>query len=478
MSLDLETHSRSSQPLLRLPPLPPLSLASFRQRRREFQKQMAPESVALFFSASPQMRSNDVSYPFRQDSDFFYLTAFSEENAVLILEPTKEILYVQPRDSHKETWEGVRLGPERVSDYLGIGEAKDSSCFFKDLEKILSAHRQLYYRFGLDKEHDQSIFSTARRLIASTRRNIYGPDQIISPESILHEMRMIKSPEEIELLKENAKITHRGHIRLFESTRPGMFEYELEAMLEYEFRRSGAVQAYPPIVASGANACILHYTQNRRQIQAGELILVDAAAEKHCLGTDLTRTFPVSAKFKPLQKEVYEIVLLAQKKAIECAVPGKTLDEVHNTATLTLIEGLIALKVLKGNAQKHFEDAQKIERTIEKTKDTQKREQVPYQRYFMHKTSHWLGMDVHDVGAYYHKGKARPLKKGMVCTIEPGLYFSADDASLPTELRGLGVRIEDDICIEDKKALVLTAATPKEVYELEEIRAACLGSKA
>ena len=450
----------------------PFSIESFRQRRRHFQEQMAPESVALFFSASPQRRSADLYYPFRQDSDFFYLTGFSEENAILVLKPREELLYVQARDSQKEIWEGVRLGPERVPDYLGITEAKDSSCFFKgkNLESILDACQKLYYRFGIDKARDLGIFSTARRLIEKARRNMHGPDQIISPDSILHEMRMIKSSEELKLLKENAKITHKGHMHLLEHTHPGMFEYELEAMLEYEFRRCGASQAYNPIVASGANSCILHYTQNRRQFQKGELILVDAAAEKHCMSTDLTRTFPVDAKFKPLQKEVYEMVLLAQKKAIDCALPGRTLEDVHDKATITLIEALIALKVLKGDAQKHFEDAKEIE----KAKEPQKSKKISYQRYFMHKTSHWLGMDVHDVGSYYHKGVPRPLEKGMVCTIEPGLYFAPDDDSLAIELRGLGVRIEDDICIEDEKALVLTSTTPKEVYELENIRAACL----
>ena len=448
----------------------------FRKRRRKFQEQMSSESVALFFSAPSRLRSHDISYPFRQDSDFFYLTGFSEENSVLVLDSKEELLYAQDRDEEKETWEGIRLGPERVPSHLGIKRAKAKSSFYKDLGgEILNSHRKLYYRFGLDKERDASIFSALRNLMKKGRAGIYSPEEIISPESILHEMRLVKSHEERKLLEEAAKITDKGHRRLLENTRPQMFEYELEAMLEYEFRRADACQAYPPIVASGRNACILHYTQNKCQLREGEIVLVDAGAEKHCMSADLTRSFPVGAKFKPLQKEVYEIVLLAQKKAIESALPGSSLEKMHDRALLTLLEGLVDLKVLKGNAQKHFEEGKEIEES-NKEKESEKKE-IPYQRYFMHKTSHWLGMDVHDVGSYFYKGKARSLKKGMVCTVEPGLYFSPDEPSLSgklEELRGLGIRIEDDIYIQDKKALVLTASTPKEVSELEEIRGACL----
>ena len=434
--------------------------------------------LPFFFSASSQIRSNDISYPFRQDSDFFYLTGFSEENSILVLNPKEELLYVQARDKEKERWEGIGLGPERVQSHLGIEKAKDNTLFYKDLEKeILNSHRQLYYRFGLNREHDTSIFGALRKLIEKSRQEIYGPEQIISPEALLHEMRLVKSPEERKLLEEAAKITHKGHMRLLENSLPQMFEYELEAILEYEFRCSDAFQAYPPIVASGANACVLHYTQNKSQLQEGQLILVDAGAEKNYMCADLTRTFPVGAKFSPLQKEVYEIVLLAQKKAIECALPGKSLEDIHDRTVLSLLEGLIELKVLKGNAQKHFEEAKEIE----KTANGRRYKEIPYQRYFMHKTSHWLGMDVHDVGSYFSGGKPRILEEGMVCTIEPGLYFSPDDPSLSAklaELAGLGIRIEDDIYIQSQKALVLTATTPKEVYELEEIRGDCLERQA
>ena len=435
----------------------------FKTRRQCFQKKMKEGSVAFFFSANLLKRNNDINYPFRQNSDFFYLTNLNEESSVLVLQTQSELLYLSSRDIEKEIWDGPRLGLARAKKDLGFDKTKDIKTFWDDLDSITKNTSVSYYEFGLDAERDNRIFFAIRKNANRSRKAPFGIEQIISPRSILHEMRVIKSSEEIKILKESIEITRRGHISLMENTRSGMNEYELEAILEYEFRRVNAVQAYPPIVASGANACILHYIRNDSQLQAGDLLLVDAGAEKEYMAADVTRTFPISKRFSPIQKEVYEFVLRAQEQAIAKSEISKTLEDVHDAATFALIEALVALKVLKGNPINIFAEAKEIE----EEGNLKKIKSIPYRRYFMHRTSHWLGMDVHDVGSYYHNAKARPLEAGMVFTVEPGLYFPLNDDTIPDNLRGMGIRIEDDVLIQEKKPIVLSAAIPKLVEELE-----------
>ncbi len=459
-----------------------MDIEIFRKRRQDFRNKMLSSGVALFFSAALQSRNNDVHYPFRQDSDFFYLTGLDQDHAILVLSAQKERLYVQAHDPSKEMWDGPRLSPDQVYANLDIAEGRPLSNFFTDLPDLVKKHSHLYYGFGLQTERDQKILSCLRNLIQSKRRGISAPNSIVDPGTILHEMRLRKSEHEIELLKTNAAITHHGHLRLMQETLPGMYEYELEALLDYEFRRRDASHAYTPIVASGPNACILHHIQNNRKIAAGDLVLVDAGAEKFCLSTDVTRTFPAGKTFSPEQRDVYEIVLAAQKKAIDIVSPSRNLVDVHDAATLVLIQGLIDLGLLKGLAENHLSQAKEIEGQAtsqiisQKEEKNKKPQPISYKRYYMHQTSHWLGMDVHDVGPYYDQGPAAqpiPLEVGMVFTIEPGLYFPSEDTQsdkIPAGLRGIGIRIEDDVCVCEKKPLVLTASIPKQVNDIEQIR--------
>ncbi len=443
----------------------------FCQRRKAFQKKMEANSIAIFFSASLQLRNNDVHYPFRQDSDFYYLTGFSEEDSILVLFPDNEEIYLRPYDPEKEIWDGPRLGLENVFLELGISKGKDITFFYDNLENLLRGNKIFYYRFGLVTQRDNRILCCIRSLLEGRRHGVETPNCLISPSDILHEMRIIKSDWEIELLREISCITYEAHLCVIQESHAGMYEYELEAILEYEFRRKNARQAYPPIVAGGSNACILHYIKNHAKLKEDKLVLVDAGAEKSCMSTDVTRTFPVGSRFTSIQKDVYEIVLCAQEKAIEMCIPDKDLNNVHDAAVLILLEGLVSLGVLKGSSQSLFEEAKEIEEKGNK----EAIQKIPYRRYYMHRTSHWLGMDVHDVGRYYNKNHKtsihlpRKLEKGMVCTVEPGLYFSSQDETISEELRGIGIRIEDDICVKEKKALVLTATIPKKVEEIEDI---------
>ena len=439
----------------------------FQERRKLFQQQMEANSLAIFFSANVKLRSRDVHYPYRPDSDFFYLTGLAEPEAVLVLCNDKQQLYLRPRDPKVEQWEGKRLGLEGAFSTTGIEEALPIRQFSQDLEKLLAGYETLYYRFGVNTKQDWQLLHISRNLSNKGRQRKHGPSRVICTDTILHKMRMIKSDQELQLLREIAQITANGHLRLLQTVTAGMYEYELAAHLDYEFGRCNAVQAYPPIVATGSNACTLHYTDRNCQIKEDDVILVDAAAEKYCLATDVTRSFPAGKKFSALQRDVYDIVLEAQQKAIAAAVVGSTLPKIHGVAVLTLIEGLIEMKVLSGKAEDHWQRAQ----AIEKLNDPQKLGDIPYRRYFMHQCSHWLGMDVHDAGSYYQDGKPIILRAGMVCTVEPGLYFAPDDITVREELRGLGIRIEDDICIQEKKALVLTEAIPKQVGEIQQIRA-------
>ena len=435
-------------------------------RRKNFRQKMKEDSVAIFFSAIPQVRNQDIFYPYRQDSNFYYLTGLEEENAILILNKEKETLYIEKRNSEKEIWDGPRLGIEGARQSLEIEDVKAHLNFDQDLEKILAGNQSFYYNFAFHHKRDEQILNHIKNLSQKKRMNKKAPQYLYRTDEILNKMRMYKSKGELSILKENVKITQAGFQSLLEKVRENMFEYEAEALLNYEFKRKNACHAYPPIVASGSQACILHYIKNEKKMKSQDLLLVDAGAEKSCLATDVTRTFPISSRFTPIQKDVYEIVLEAQKKAITAALPGSTLEKVHDSACQVLIQGLLFLKVLKGSIEENFEKAKEIEKKGN-AKEIQK---IPYKKYYMHKTSHWLGLDVHDVGEYYIEKEAVTLEESMVFTIEPGLYFSPKDTNIPKELRGLGIRIEDDIYLENKKALVLTKDIPKEVVEIESLR--------
>lgn len=421
----------------------------FTIRRKLLQLALAPSDALILLSAPAVVKSNDVHHRFRQDSDLFYVTGFEEEQSALVLYPDRSILYLRKRDPDMETWTGPMLGIERACETLAVDEARDIADFKKDLPDLLKKHDRLHWFYGRNREMDALVFEASDKLIRRSRAGESGPSVIIHAGTLLHEMRLTKDPDEIELLRQCSEITRQAHERIMRQTSPGMFEFSVEAMIQETFRRHDAVEAYPSIVASGPNACVLHHTSNSRLIGEGDLILVDAGAERHCMNADVTRTYPAAEKFTPQQRDVYAIVLHAQKNAIARTKPGATLDEVHAATVRDLVLGLLDLGVLSGSADENIEKG-------------------TYRKYYMHRTGHWLGMDVHDVGAYSLGGKARLLADSMVCTVEPGLYFPPDS---PAAFAGIGVRIEDDVLVSGNTPTVLTASIPKEIQDIEALRA-------
>lgn len=423
----------------------------YKKRIKKVQSILKEGETLLLFAANHLIRNRDVEYKFRQNSDYFYLTGFTEPDGILVLKKNYSGLFVLPKDKEKEIWTGIRIGKKEAKKLLSLDETFDATEWNDKCIELLTNSDTLYHFFGKDKVRDTDLITVCEHLNKRSRIGEYGPTKIQIPE-FLHEMRMIKSKEEIDAILESAKITEKGHIALMLETRPNMYEYELEAILEREYLRHGAWGGgYGHIVAAGVNATILHYTFNNAKIKKGDLILVDSGAEKNCYTADVTRVYPADKKFTSPQKDVYEIVLNAQKKAIHNTVEGKQFLAIHEETVRDLIIGLKSLKLLKGSVDKIFEKGE-------------------YRKFYMHKTGHFLGMDVHDVGRYFEKGESRKLVNGMMTTVEPGLYFDPTDKSIPKHFRGIGIRIEDDILVQGKTPINLTASIPKEVSEIEAIR--------
>ncbi|MCB1193192.1 MAG: aminopeptidase P N-terminal domain-containing protein [Leptospiraceae bacterium] len=406
----------------------------------------------LLFAATYQIRNRDVEYKFRQDSDFFYLTGFNEPNAILVLKSDYSAMFVLPKDKEKETWTGIRVGKSKTKKLLNLHQSFDLTEWDSKKEELLTNQHTLYYFFGNNQNRDTEILNLCSALGKKLRDGKFGPERIEQP-SFLHEMRMIKSPEEIEQIKISTEITKHGHISLMKKAAAGIYEYELESILENEYLSRGAWGGgYGHIVAGGKNATILHYTTNNCKLKKGDLVLVDSGAEKDYYTADVTRVFPVDKKFTEVQKEVYEVVLQAQKKAISLVTEGRKYWDVHKETVRELSSSLKSLKLLKGS----------LDSIIKGEK---------YKKFYMHKTGHWLGMDVHDAGKYYdRKGESRILENGQVLTIEPGLYFDPSDTSIPKHFRGIGIRIEDDILVNFKQPINLTESIPKEIKDIEAIR--------
>lgn len=405
-------------------------------------------AAALFRSAPLLVRSNDAEYRYRQDSDFYYLTGFVEPDAVCLLLPEKYVLFVRPRNKERELWEGSRCGPEAAKELFGADEAYSIDEIDELLPMYLEHVDLLYYSLGRDEEFDRRVFRWLRHFRTVRQRSGRGPYGVLDPSEVLHEMRLYKSSEEVKLIRQAAKISAAAHLEAMAACRPGMYEFEIEAILEHRFRREGAnAPAYTPIVGSGPNATILHYTANRRRMMDGDLLLVDAGAEYEYYCADITRTYPVNSRFTQPQRELYELVLRAQKAAIETVRPGVRFDEVHKCAVQVLLEGLLSLGFVKADLEAALENGL-------------------YRRYYMHRTSHWLGIDVHDVGKYMLDGVSRTLEPGMVLTVEPGLYIPNEE-DVPERYRGLGIRIEDDVLVTSAGREVLTEGLPKEIEELE-----------
>jgi Xaa-Pro aminopeptidase len=432
---------------------------TFARRRAAFFDAMSaasPSAVAVLPAAPVFVRNNDVDHEYRQDSDFFYLTGFDEPESVLVLDAKdrKVILFVRPRDRDREVWDGPRAGVEGAKQLFGADEAFVSSETDDKLPNYLQNHQRIYYRLGLNRRFDERLLGAIDRVRARHRTGATAPTEIVDPATILHEMRLRKAPAEVETMRTAARITREAHELAMRRARPGMREYEVEALLLDTFRRHGSERpAYGSIVGSGPNACVLHYRRNDRTIDPGELLLIDAGCEYGYYASDVTRTFPVGRDFSREQQAIYELVLEAQSEGIAATRPGTTLDAIHKLSVEVITRGLARLGLLQGEPEKLIESD-------------------GYKRFFMHRTSHWLGMDVHDVGGYFEAGAPRKLEPGMVLTVEPGIYISPDDDTVPASWRGIGVRIEDDVLVTDSGQEVLTAGIPKSV---DEVRRACAG---
>ena len=414
----------------------------FGERRTRVFTQMQPNSALLLFSEIEKRRNNDCTYPFRQDSYFWYLTGFNEPNAALLLLKTeqaeKAIIFLRPRDPLLETWNGRRLGVERAPEQLNVNEAYSIEELAPVLPKILKNLTALYYV--------PEIHTWGDKLVAESAVNFI---EILDWRPMLSEMRLIKSPNEIRLMQQAGQITALGHIKAMQTTRPNRFEYEIESDILHEFNRHCArFPSYNSIVAGGNNACILHYTENDRPLNDGDLVLIDAGCEFAMYAGDITRTFPVNGKFSQPQREIYDLVLKAQKRAIKLLVPGNSIKQANDEVVRIKTQGLVDLGILKGD----------VDTLIE---------QQAYRQFYMHGLGHWLGLDVHDVGSY-GQDKQRILEIGMVITVEPGIYI-AEDADVPEQYKGIGVRIEDNLLMTEYGNKILTAAAPKEIADIENL---------
>jgi Xaa-Pro aminopeptidase len=436
--------------------------SEFADRRRRFLEAAGP-GVAIFASTPVALRNNDVEHEYRQDSDLYYLTGFDEPESVLLLTTEhsehRAVLFVRPRDKDRETWDGPRAGLEGAKADFGADAAYPIAELAKQLPEYLKDVRRLHYRIGVDRAFDSVVLDAIAEVKRRARTGVAPPREIVDPTVILHEMRLRKSPAEIEVMCKAAAITAEAHAAAMQLARPGRYEYEVEAEIMRVFRRRGAERAaYGSIVGSGPNATILHHRRNDRQMQESDLLLIDAGAEYGYYACDVTRTFPVSGQFTEPQRILYQIVLDAQKAAIAAVRPGVTVPDVHQVALEVLVRGLVDVGILEGPAEKAIETE-------------------AYKPYYMHRTSHWLGMDVHDVGDYHVQRRPRLLEPGFVLTVEPGLYIAGGSKCDP-KWHGIGIRIEDDVLVTDGAAgtasqRVLTEAIPKSVEDLERI----LGSR-
>jgi Xaa-Pro aminopeptidase len=427
-----------------------------RPQLAEFMRRMDQNSVAIIPAAREATRSNDTQYRYRQDSDFFYLTGFEEPESIAVIAPGREhkyTLFVRPRDPSQEVWIGKRAGVEGARKDWGADEAFPIAEFEEKLQDILDGAKVLYYRLGVNKDLDGTIIEKIASVRTLNRKPIDMPQTIIDPATIVHEMRVLKSADEIDLMQKAADIAAEAHVEAMKAVRPGMKEYEVEAMIEQIFRRHGAAgPSYTSIVGGGANATVLHYIENKDELRDGELLLVDAGAEYKGYASDITRTFPINGKYTKPQREIYDLVLKAQVSCVEMVRPGTTHEQLKAHSIEVLTEGMVELGLLKGDPKKLIEEKK-------------------YEQFYMHGLGHMLGIDVHDVGRYYFDKKSRALEPGVVMTVEPGIYVAPDTKDIPEKYLGIGVRIEDDVLCTSNGPRVLTNKVPKEAEEIEAVMA-------
>ena len=427
-----------------------------KQNRKAFIEKVGPGGVAIFASAPPAMWNHDTEYNYRPDPNFYYLTGFEEPESICVIAPDhpkhQYILFVRPKDRQAEIWNGKRVGVKNARRHYGADKAYSIEKFSEKIGKYLQGAERLYYTLGSNQDVDSEILARFTQSVRSRIRSGKGFDTLVDPSPILSELRLIKNETEQQRLRLATEITVAGHVAAMKAIRPGLYEYELEALVDSTFRMNGANgPAFPTIVASGGNATTLHYTTNDCRIEDNTLVLIDAGAEYERYSGDVTRTFPANGTFTDAQREIYQLVLEAHYAIIDCIRPGVSIDEPHQKSIELLTEGMLSLGLLKGKAKQ----------LIEKEK---------YRKFYMYRIGHMLGLDVHDVNCVHESsGDFKTFQPGMVMTIEPGLYVAADRGNVPPAYLGIGIRIEDDILVTETGCEVLTSGVPKEIDEVEDL---------
>ena len=434
-----------------------MQASEFAKRRQRLLAMLGEDSIAILPAAPERTRSRDVEHPYRSDNDFYYLTGFPEPEAIVVLIPGRKqgqfVLFCRERDVEMETWHGRRTGLEGAMQRYGADDAFPIEDVDDILPGLMENRERVFYSMGTHPDLDQNMLEWLKRVRKKTRAGIHAPGELVSLDHLLHEMRLIKSPAEIQVMKKAAKVSAEAHCRAMQVCQPGMMEYQVEAEILHHFMMNGCRHAaYPSIVGGGENGCILHYTENESELHDGDLLLIDSGGEYDNYAADITRTFPVNGKFSPAQKALYELVLAAQYAAIDKVQPGNNWNDPHMAAVKVLTKGLIKLGLLKGSPAKLIKEE-------------------AYRRFYMHRTGHWLGMDVHDVGDYRLDGEWRLLEPGMVLTVEPGLYIAPGSKGIAKKWWGIGIRIEDDIRVTRNGHEVLSSGAPKEVAEIEALMA-------
>ncbi|MEN5032447.1 Xaa-Pro aminopeptidase [Pseudomonas sp. Ps21-P2] len=432
--------------------------AEYARRRKALMEQMEPNSIAILPAAAVAIRNRDVEHVYRQDSDFQYLSGFSEPEAVIVLIPGREygeyVLFCRERNPERELWDGLRAGQDGAMREYGADDAFPITDIDDILPGLIEGRDRVYSSMGSNPEFDRHVMEWINVIRSKAHLGAQPPKEFVALDHLLHDMRLYKSAAEVKVMREAAQISARAHVRAMQASRAGLYEFSLEAELDYEFRKGGAkMPAYGSIVASGRNACILHYQENDAPLKDGDLVLIDAGCEIDCYASDITRTFPVSGKFSAEQKAIYEVVLKSQEAAFAAIKPGNHWNQAHEATVRVITEGLVELGLLRGAVDELIAAE-------------------AYKAFYMHRAGHWLGMDVHDVGEYKVGGEWRVLEAGMALTVEPGIYVSPDNQTVAKKWRGIGVRIEDDVVVTKKGCEILTGDVPKTVADIEALMAA------
>ena len=432
--------------------------AEYARRRKALMEQMEPNSIAILPAAAVAIRNRDVEHVYRQDSDFQYLSGFPEPEAVIVLIPGREygeyVLFCRERNPERELWDGLRAGQDGAMREYGADDAFPITDIDDILPGLIEGRDRVYSSMGSNPEFDRHVMEWINVIRSKAHLGAQPPKEFVALDHLLHDMRLYKSAAEVKVMREAAQISARAHVRAMQASRAGLYEFSLEAELDYEFRKGGAkMPAYGSIVASGRNACILHYQENDAPLKDGDLVLIDAGCEIDCYASDITRTFPVSGKFSAEQKAIYEVVLKSQEAAFAAIKPGNHWNQAHEATVRVITEGLVELGLLRGAVDELIAAE-------------------AYKVFYMHRAGHWLGMDVHDVGEYKVGGEWRVLEAGMALTVEPGIYVSPDNQTVAKKWRGIGVRIEDDVVVTKKGCEILTGDVPKTVADIEALMAA------